>query len=69
MLPDKNDDDVAADRGNLLLNAHLRSGADGHHGDHRGHADDDSEHGQGGPQLIDEQRAKRDLHAGHGFSS
>ena len=40
------DDEVAADALNLLLNADRGAGAHGHHRDHRGHADDDAERGQ-----------------------
>src|SRR2546428_106008 len=31
----------------------LSAGADAHHGDHRADADDDAEHRQGAPELVD----------------
>jgi hypothetical protein len=38
----------------------LRTGAQGHHRDDRGHADDHAEHGQGRSQLVAAQRLEGD---------
>jgi len=57
-----NNDHIAADGGDLLLNALGGPAAHGDHGDHRADADDDAQHGQRAAQFVDAQRAKRDLH-------
>ena len=49
---------IRADAGNLRLHRSLRSLANADHGDHRGHADDDAEHGQRRAHLVANQRAK-----------
>ena len=45
-------DHVGAHLGDLLLDALLRTLADGQHGDDGGHTDDDTQHGEEGAQLV-----------------
>src|SRR2546426_1292256 len=54
------DDEVGAEALDLLAHARLRPGADAHHGDHGAHADDDPQHRQEAPELVDPQRADGD---------
>ena len=58
-----NHDDVAADGGDLLMDAVGGAAAHRYHGDHGADADDDAEHGQRRAQLVHAQRAERDSHA------
>ena len=53
-------DHVGAGRLDLRLDRRLRAGAERHHRDHRGHADDHAEHGQRGAHLVARQRLERD---------
>src|SRR3990172_8057271 len=63
--PGEHDDEVGAEALDLLGHAGLGAGADRDHGDHRPHADDDAEHGEGRPQGVDPQGPQRDLGAEH----
>ena len=55
---------VGAEAVDLLLHCGVGALADAHHGDDRGDADDDAEHGQRRAQLVAPQRAQRRAH-GH----
>jgi hypothetical protein len=63
----EHDEQVTADGLDLLLDAGGGAGADGHHGDNRGHADDDAEHGKRGAEAIDTQGAEGDFDGGNEF--
>ena len=43
---------VAAHAGDVFLDFFLHPQAQGHHGDHGAHPDDDAQHGQEGPDLV-----------------
>src|SRR5207253_10189316 len=70
----QHDDQVRPEALDLLDDAGLGSGADAHHGDHRADADDDAEHRQGAPELVDSKSppgdsdALPDAHAGSSAS-
>ena len=50
--------DVRAQVGDLLLHVNVRSLHNRHHGNQRGHAHGESEHGEGGAQLVGAQGAQ-----------
>ena len=60
--PRYDDDDVASDTRDLILDTLCRARADAYRRDHRGNADHNAQHGQRGAQLIHLQRAERDAH-------
>ena len=51
-FPGRDHEQVAAHAGDLLLDLGGGAPADGHHGDHRRHADDDAQDGQKGAQDV-----------------
>ncbi len=53
--PGHHHEQVAAERTDLAVDLGLGAGADGDHGDHRGHSDDDAEHRQDAPHQVDAQ--------------
>ena len=58
--PGKDGEQVGAEGVDPLLDGALGAGAQGHHRDDRGDADDDAEHGQRGPELVGADRLERD---------
>ena len=52
LLPGRNHQQVAAHAGDLLLDLEGGAAADGHHGDHGRHADDDAQDGQKRAQDV-----------------
>jgi hypothetical protein len=59
----QNNNQVAADRGNLFPDSLLGAGSDSHHCDHRGNADDDAEHGERRAHSVDAQCPQGDSDA------
>src|SRR5207249_4193762 len=51
------DDEIRPEALDLLRDARLRAGAHANHRDDGGNTDDDAEHREGAPQLVDAQRA------------
>src|SRR4029077_18167941 len=62
-----NDDDVASDGGDLLVNAVRGAAAHRNHRNNGADTDDDAEHGKGRAQLVHAQRAERDPHTLENF--
>ena len=61
-LARENGEDVGAQRGDPVLHRLLGAGPEGHHGDHRAHADDDAQHGEQGPELVRPDRPEGHRH-------
>src|SRR5205814_933107 len=57
------DDEIRPEALDLLRDARLRAGPHANHRDDRGNTDDDAEHREGAPQLVDAQRADGDADA------